>query len=392
MWRAWVLAAGLVAASAGAQTSAGAAGEVSTQAPGKRLDTLALPLLAYTSDTGLTYGAVGGLYLYAPGYTPYRHGLGVQVLFTTRGLQSHFLRYDGPRLLGPLRVEARLEYRRERLSPFYGPGNLAAPEFAGNETDERFNYVRGSPSAWVRLRGRPWGERHPLESYVGYQWRFTEVDPYADSLLAEQRPLGVVGGATGQLFAGVLWDTRDEEADPGIGGMEEVALRLSASPTGSRYTYGGLTLVERRFWRLGPRFVLAQRLALDVLFGEVPFFEWPLTGGLSALEGVGGMSTVRGLERNRFVGNVKAFSNTELRFRALEFPVLGAPVRAGAVAFVDLGRVWHPQVADGPWWRWHPGLGLGLRLSRQAAVARLDWAWSPESGRQRFYINLGHMF
>ncbi|MFL5353069.1 Omp85 family outer membrane protein [Archangium sp.] len=376
-------------ASAAATTSAPAESAPKKE---KGVDAIVLPLVSYNSDLGFTYGGVAGAYLYAPGHKPYQHGLALQVMFTSRGQQSHYLRYDGPQLIGPMRLELRLEYRRELLSPFYGPGNVSAQGFNGDESQKQYNYTRNSPGAFVRLRGRPWGENHPFQSYVGYAWRYTEVDPFEASALAQLKPVGIEGGPTGQLMAGVLWDTRDNESDPVRGGVEEVALRVSGSATGSRYQYAGVTLSERRYWQLGPRFVLAQRLTLDMLFGEVPFFEWVNTGGVSTSEGIGGMSSVRGIERNRFAGNIKAFTNTELRFRAFDFKLFGSPVIAGGVAFVDLGRVWHPNVVDGPWWKWHPGVGAGLRLTRRAAVVRFDWALSPESGRSRVYLNFGHMF
>jgi outer membrane protein assembly factor BamA len=356
------------------------------------VDAIALPLLSFNSDFGMGYGAVGGMYIYGEGHTPYQHGLGAQVFFTNRGIQNHYLRYDGPGLLGPLRVEARFEYRREFLSPFYGAGNRSAPDFRGQEDDERYNYDKGSPGAWLRLRWRPFGEPHPFQSYVGYSWRYTHVEPYHSSMLAQMEPLGIEGGATGQLLAGALWDTRDHETDPTTGGVEEVALRLSGRTTGSDYQYAGVTLSERRYFRLSSRLVFAQRLSLDMLFGEVPFFEWSTTGGVNFTEGVGGMSSVRGVGRNRFAGNIKVFSNSELRVHALEVRILGQPMKLGAAAFFDLGRVWHPGVQDGPWHQWHPGVGAGLRVARRAAVIRVDWAVSTETGGHRFYMNFGHMF
>ena len=356
------------------------------------VDGIALPLLSFNSDFGIGYGATGGMYLYGEGHEPYKHGLGAQVFFTNRGIQNHYLRYDGPRLLGPVRVEARFEYRREFLSPFYGAGNMSAPEFRGQEDDERYNYEKGSPGAWLRLRWRPLGEPHPLQSYVGYSWRYTRVEPYRTSMLAQLEPVGIEGGSTGQLLAGALWDTRDHETDPTTGGVEEVSLRLSSGATGSDYQYAGVTLSERRYFRLSSRVTFAQRVSLDMLFGEVPFFEWSSTGGVLFTEGVGGMSSVRGVERNRFAGNIKVFSNSELRVHALEKRILGQPMKLGAAAFLDVGRVWHPGVQDGPWHQWHPGVGAGLRVSRRAAVIRVDWAVSTETGGQRFYMNFGHMF
>ncbi len=356
------------------------------------VDGIALPLLSFNSDFGVAYGVVGGMYLYGQGREPYQHGLGAQAFFSTRGVQNHYLRYDGPRLLGPIRVEARFEYRREFRSPFYGAGNRSAQEFTGDVKDVRYNYDKGSQGAWLRLRGHPFGDDHPFQVYGGYSWRYTRVSPYEASMLAQMQPLGIEGGPTGQVMLGALWDSRDNESDPSTGGVEEVAIRVSGHATGSHYQYAGLTLSERRYFRLSERLVFAQRLSLDMLFGEVPFFEWSATGGVNFTEGVGGMSSVRGIERNRFAGNIKVFSNSELRFHMLDMRVFNQPMKLGAAAFMDLGRVWHPGVTDGAWHEWHPGVGAGLRVTRRAAVIRVDYALSTETGGQRFYMNYGHMF
>ena len=335
---------------------------------------------------------VGGVYIYGDGRQPYQHGLGAQVFFTSRGIQNHYLRYDGPGLLGPLRVEARFEYKRELSSPFYGAGNRSASGFTGNEKDAgttttRARRARGCGCAGSRgartirsrctraIRGGTRGCR-PTRRRC---WRrcnrwASRADP-RDRFCSER--CGTHGTAS--------------RIRP-TGGAEELALRLSGHTTGSRYQYAGVTLSERRYFRLGSRFIFAQRVSLDMLFGEVPFFEWSTTGGVNFTEGVGGMSSVRGIERNRFVGNIKVFSNTELRFHALDMRILGQPMKLGMVAFLDLGRVWHPGVTDGAWHEWHPGAGAGLRVTRRAAVIRVDYALSTETGGQRFYMNYGHMF
>lgn len=356
-------------------------------------DAVALPLLSYSTDQGIGFGAVAGAYFYAPGYRPYRHALGVQSSFTTRGGQNHFLRYDGPDLLGPLRVEARLELKRERLSPYYGSGNLSAPDFAGDLSDPRFTYDRRSPAAWIRVRAHPVSRSHPLQLWAGYAYRQVQVNPYEPSLLVEDQPPGTDGGRAGQVSAGALWDTRDNESNPSRGGVSEIALRAGGPATASDSAFGGLTVSERRYVQLGPEdLVLAVRVVLDHQAGEVPFFEWTQVGGVAPTEGIGGVGSVRGVPRNRFAGNTKVFANAELRLLPFGFRLLGQQVKVGGVAFADAGRVWHPGVPDGPWYAWHPGLGTGLRAVRRAAVLRADWAIAPETGRTAAYLTFGHLF
>ncbi len=381
----------LIALAAAALVAAGSEAD-----EGERdFDAFALPLVSYNTDLGLGLGAVGGAYLYSPPFRPYRHALAAQAFFTTRGVQNHWFRYDGPRLFGRARLEARLEWRRELYSPYYGAGNLAAPGETAEPSREnrRFAFDRLSPGAWVRLRLSAAGDEGPVQVFAGYAFRWLGLSPYIGSVLLEERPAGVEGGPDGQVWLGALFDTRDDEADPTRGGAEELSLRVSSRAFGSRWTYAGITATERRFFSLmTPRLILGQRLVGDVLVGESPFFEWSTIGGLAYLDAIGGQNSVRGVPRNRYVGTVKLVSNTELRFYPFELELLGAPLKIGGVAFADAGRVWHPGVEDGPWWLWHVGLGGGLRLSRRAAVVRLDYAQALETGRQGLYITFGHVF
>lgn len=357
------------------------------------VDALGVPLLNFNTDVGLGFGAVGGAYFYAPGHEPYQHAIAAQAYFTTGGVQNHWLRYDGPQLLGRARLEGRLEWRREFFTPYYGAGNVSSPGVVGERENRDFSYDQLSPGLLIRVRNSPLGEEHPLQPYVGYGFRWYRVDPYPDSRLERDAPLGLSGGPVGQAFVGVLYDTRDAEGDPTQGGLEEVSLRLAGEPTGSRYSYGGVTASERRYFRLGtPRLIFAQRLSVDYLFGQVPFFEWTTSGGTQGIEGIGGMGSVRGVARNRFGGTAKAVSNSELRFYPFDFELLGAPVKVGGLVFFDLGRAWHPGVEDGAWYRWHPGIGGGLRVARREAVLRFDYAAATETWRQAVYVAFGHVF
>lgn len=353
---------------------------------------IGIPLVSYNTDLGFGIGAVGGAYYYSPGYTPYRHAMSAQFFLTTEGVRNHYISYDGPNLLGRARLKVRAEYRRDLFFPFYGVGNVSAPDFdpAGSAPRE-FAFDQFYPGGRVEITAKPLGNTHPLELSGGLAYHQVRIRPYPGSILEQTQPVGIQGGHHGQVVVGVTWDTRDFEPDPIRGGVQEVSVRLSGAPTLSDYAYTGITLSGRYFWQLAPNVVFAQRVMLDALFGEVPVFVLADISSIG-IEGVGGMSSVRGVPRNRYVGNVKVISNSELRFYVFEFNLLGEAVKIGGVGYFDVGRVWHPNVDDGPWWRWHPGVGTGLRVARLAAVVRLDYAVATEDFRQAVYVTFGHMF
>jgi outer membrane protein assembly factor BamA len=355
----------------------------------RSIDALAVPLASFNSDEKLGFGLAGGAYIYEGGVKPYKHAIAGQVFMTTAGIQSHFLRYDGPNFLGSgLRLEGRLEYRREKFAPYFGPGNLSSPEWEGEERSRFYTYDRLGAGGWMRLRmGRKLGVPQP---YLGWAYRFTQVRPNPGSLLETQAPLGIGGGPTGQVLVGVVRDTRDDESDTTRGGSQEIALRIGTRATGSAYDYGQATVSVRQFVPLGSRLVLAGRVVGDWLFGDVPFYEWPNLGGLSGAEGIGGISSVRGIARHRYSGTLKVLVNAELRATLARPRVFGQSLKIATVLFADAGRSWQEQLADGPWYLMHPAAGVGLRVSRGAAVARFDFGVSSE--RTAMYFMFGLMF
>ena len=355
-------------------------------------DLVAVPVINYSSDVGFGLGVAGQLFIYGD-KKPYAHALSAQVLFTTGGVQSHYLTYDAPHLLGPVRLEVHAEFNRNKYQPYYGPGNISQKGVSLEPGSKSFSYDTTFPVFWLRLRFHPLGDGTPLEPYVEYRWRTTSVTPYAGSLLETAPPFGSSGGKTPMLIIGVLNDTRDQEGSTTAGGMEELALRVSAPIVGSDYNFFGVTLSEIRFFSLWtPKVVFAERIVFDAMFGDVPFFVWPRVGGLEDTEGLGGGFTVRGLPLDRYQGNVKLFSNSELRFLPFQVHVFGQPLDIGGAGFFDVGRAWHPGGPNGTIADWHSGAGGGLRFVRRSAVIRLDIARDLEEPRTGFYFSFGQMF
>ena len=123
------------------------------------VDFIPLPAVTFNSDTGFGLGAVLQLFVYAKDHRPYAHGITAQFFATTTGFQGHYITWDAPRLLGPVRVEAHAEYHRDPYAPYYGPGNNTFPGQVLEGPDRFFGYINGWTWDWIRFRIKPLG-RH----------------------------------------------------------------------------------------------------------------------------------------------------------------------------------------------------------------------------------------
>jgi len=356
------------------------------------VDWLALPIASYNSDDGFAGGVVVQAQ-WLGRVPPYKAALGAQVLFSTAGVQSHYLRLDVPRLFGtPLRLWLGAEFHKELNAPYYGLGNNTSsdlalhPELSG---DRAFSYLRRYPQANIAFT-LPFSTSGVRISAFARYLRL-HIEPYDKSLLALEKPPGYEGGEELSFGFGVLADRRKGEAMPSEGYLLEAAMRGSQRGMGSSYSYVGGTARAMGFVPIGSRVVLAARVVGDALTGGTPLFELARFGGVDPLEGVGGERSVRGIPKARFIGRVKALGTVETRVRLADARVLDRRVSFGAVAFFDTGRVWQLQGNDGQFFDFHSGAGGGLRAYHREFVLRLDVGTSSERSAN-FYITFGSFF
>jgi outer membrane protein assembly factor BamA len=357
-----------------------------------QVDWLALPIASYNSDDGLAGGVVVQAQWLGK-VAPYKAALGAQVLFSTAGVQSHYLRLDVPRLFGsPLRLWVGAEFHKELNAPYYGLGNntssdLAAhPELFGNHP---FSYLRRYPQANLAFT-LPFSDSGVrLSAFLRYLR--LHIEEYDGSLLALQKPVGSEGGEELSFGFGVLLDRRKGEAMPTEGYLLEAALRGSQRGMASEHSYLGGTARAVGFLPIGSRVVFATRVEADALTPGTPLFELSRFGGVDPLEGVGGERSVRGIPKARFIGRVKALATAEVRIRVADARLLDRRVSFGTVAFFDTGRVWQLLGNDGSFFDFHSGYGGGLRAYHREFVLRLDVGTSSERA-VNFYITFGSFF
>ena len=88
---------------------------------------------------------------------------------------------------------------------------------------------------------------------------------------------------------------------------------------------------------LGSRALLALRIGGENVEGDFPFQE-------SAF--IGGDTTVRGFNDNRFAGDASVFANVELRFDIGRATAYVSEADYGLVIFADAGRVFSDDIDD----------------------------------------------
>lgn len=93
--------------------------------------------------------------------------------------------------------------------------------------------------------------------------------------------------------------------------------------------------------------VIALRAGGKKLFGDFPYFDAAFLGGSSSL---------RAEERQRFAGDASVYGNAELRVPVAQFPLI-LPLDVGLIGFTDVGRVYVDGDSPGGW---HTAAGGGL--------------------------------
>ncbi|HPF93775.1 MAG TPA: hypothetical protein PLV65_07550, partial [Tenuifilaceae bacterium] len=108
------------------------------------------------------------------------------------------------------------------------------------------------------------------------------------------------------------------------------------------------TLTHRQYFTLFPnRLTFAYRLGYQgTVFGTCPFYLQPSITTLilrgSTSEGLGGGKSLRGVIRNRVVGDGIAWANLELRWKFVRFEFLNQNFYLSLNTFVDGGQVITP--------------------------------------------------
>lgn len=393
----------------------------------------ALPAVSFDSDLGFQYGAIVNLFHYGDGtnYPKYDHSLYLEWSRYTKGTGINRVMYDTEKLLPGIRTTVDVTYYTDQMLPFYGFNGYqtrydeveprlfysqernmfrAKADFQGNFGDSDFGWVGG---------------------YTFYNFDIDSVNinkldlaPVSGgSLYQRYVKYGLIGaeeangGSINYLKAGFKYDSRDQRAFASKGIWTEAVIQTAPGFINDM-PHSKFALIHRQYFSLMKDMVLAYRLTYQATLGKnkVPYFAQPLliTSFLTAADnqGLGGKRSIRGVLRNRVIGNDIAFGNFEFRYKFLKFDAFKQNFYLGTNIFFDSGIILKPieiagfdtlssivkeelMLRDYESGKFHSAAGIGLKIGwNENFVISVDYgkAFDPQDGDSGMYINLNYMF
>ncbi len=409
----------------------------------------AIPALAYDTDLGFLYGVIGAIYHYGDGsnYPMYNHKVYMEWSRTTKGSGKNVFLYDNRTLIPNGRMNIEVSYLTEKALDFYGfngYNSYFGDQYLDSDNDDYISrlYYRHDRKL-LRLKadfqGRLFSDNWRwLAGFVHYGIDVKSVDinalnegrdvedmlPDTASIYDKYVEWGVIpegqkaGGSTNLLKLGVVFDNRDNEHSTTKGIWSEAIILSALGFIGNDYSYTKISLTHRQYFNLyKKKLTFVYRLNYQGLIaGEIPFYMMPFYfRSTSTKDGLGGSKTLRGIKRNRVVGDGAVLGNIEFRYKFLETVLLNQNFSITLSAFSDAAQVvqMHAFDTDGVTAGYgntrdenlkeldyskesmHISYGFGLHFAlNHNFIVAVDYgmAANPQDGSKGLYIGLDYLF
>lgn len=410
----------------------------------------ALPTVSYDADMGFQYGGLVNVYDYGDGtiYPSYKQMMKVEISRYTKGSGTNQIFYDAKNLLPHhLRLTADLSYLTEKGLDFYGFNGYEAKynEAFVDENDPAYitrmfyRHERKLFRLTADMQGKLYGDHlrwiggiaiisvkaGAIDTAAMNKKKDAEDKlPYVKNLYDKYVDWGLLDekerdGGSGNFFKlGLVYDTRDQEASATKGMWSEALLILSPKFFfNPEFSFTKLVLIHRQYFTIVPKKLsVAARLGFQgTIGGKAPFYIEPYMissfSYATKTDGLGGAKNLRGIMRNRVVGDGIAFGNLELRWRFWDTHVGKANLSFALNGFADAGLVVNPfsidqskipveerdQYFDFSYSndKLHPSAGAGLRVAlNENFILAVDYgfAMNKQDGAKGLYINIGNLF
>jgi hypothetical protein len=404
-----------------------------------------LPAFGYDPNTGYKYGGMINFYNYGDGtrYPRYDHCIHLELSRTTKGTGVNQLTFDSNTLIPGIRVLAETSLLTEKTLNFYGFNGYNAYYNAGFENNKNALYrskvfyrmERSMIKLKLEFIGKLNGNN--LKWFGGLEYLNNKLDTvdignlnngkdpedllppvggglYGDFIKWELIPHDQANGGSTCVFKfGAKFDTRERETNPMSGLWTELQFLVVPAFLGDGFGYTRFAFTHRQYLTLIPKKVsLAYRLSYQAkLSGEMPFYMLPLVYNSApqlTLSGLGGATTIRGILRNRVVGEDFFYSNAEVRWKVFRTIILNQNFYLALAGFADAGMVTGkyklPSITNSDAIAWlakgdkeklHIGYGAGVHFAiNENFIITVDRAYAadPRDGSGGTYIGLNFLF
>ncbi len=419
----------------------------------------ALPVISFDSDLGLQLGVLTNLYQYGDGsrYPLYDHSLYLEASWFLKGSGIFRFYYDSDKLIRKVRTSLDVSYIPDRTFKFFGfngyesvynqawenDGDAAYKtrvfyrlnrkffraklDFQGEIIGKKFLWLAGAD--FYNIITSPVDVEHLNKGKSDDKLLPDTVDglyqKYVDWNIIPQGEKN--GGMFTVIKLGLVFDTRDNEPNPQRAIWTEIIV-ASAPKSFSNMDQGftKLAITHRQYFTVvNDRLSFAYRLGMQVnLAGHTPYYAQGImyysrmAGAYN--EGLGGAKTLRGIQRNRLVGDGMAFGNFELRWKFWKFYFIKQNFYMALSGFFDTGKIIQfmdvedqtklindglqpgdPDYVDLDKYfafgteRFHNSAGVGLHIAmNQNFILAIDYgrAFNEQDGKSGFYVGLNFLF
>ena len=383
------------------------------------------PAVGYNSDLGFQYGAYCELYNFGDGilYPGYYDKFSFEISRYTKGSGVYAFTYDSPQLWKNHRVLFNLAWLPEKMCDFYGYNGYQTP-YIKDVNKSFYKMSRKQLRLLVDIQGKI---KNGLNWMVGVAWQRMVITPVslkkyagADNLYSHYLQAGLInsdearGGNVLQLKSGMVYDSRDIEADPTKGMFGEFIVAFAPDIIDRRgYTFLKTNFSFSYYQPIWNRYItMAARLSAQFTpLGKAPYY---IQSNITTMylrqtfsEGLGGNYSLRGILRNRIVGNGMGWLNLELRFRSKTIRLIRQNWYLACNPFMDAGTVLQPYrtgvqklssdpyIYSGDKEAIHLSTGIGIKLvMNHNFILSAEWAKAIDhrDGTSALSLGLNYLF
>jgi len=409
-----------------------------------------LPTISYNSDLGFQYGGLVSVFDFKDGktYPKYHKMFRMEISRYTKGSGTNQLFFDSENLFKDkkIRLTADLSYLTEKALDFYGFNGAVVnfnPDFADDSSSDYISRMfYRMERKMIRFTCDFQGQLIPGKlrwiggiAFFNYKMGTVDIEklnrgkdpakqlPDTELLYDKYVKWGVIpaneadGGHQQLIKAGVIYDTRDIEANPSKGIWTELFFMMAPSFLGNNENaFTKVVFTHRQYFTILPKqLTFVYRLGYQgTLLGKAPFYSQPYMfssfSAVTIVEGLGGAKSLRGILRDRLVGDGILYGNFEFRWKFIRTKIGNQNLYVALNPFFDAGRVVQligldeskiplDEVASnyvtGSKEKFHFTLGCGLHIALNenfVISANVGKALDPQDGKLGVYIGTNWLF